>query len=55
MLTPCCPLPPDPAAILLEIQDTLREPPKAVRTMRTVIIWSLGISFGFYLLISIMG
>ncbi|GAB4816152.1 hypothetical protein N2152v2_003198 [Parachlorella kessleri] len=43
------------SAILLEIQDTLREPPKAVKTMKKVVHWSLGISFAFYLAISITG
>ena len=41
--------------ILLEIQDTLREPPKAVKSMRKVVHWSLGISAAFYLVISITG
>ena len=41
--------------ILLEIQDTLREPPKAVKSMRKVVHWSLGISAAFYLIISITG
>ncbi|GAB4816159.1 hypothetical protein N2152v2_003205 [Parachlorella kessleri] len=43
------------SVILLEIQDTLREPPKAVKTMKKVVHLSLGISAAFYLVISITG
>ncbi|RMZ56151.1 hypothetical protein APUTEX25_004575 [Auxenochlorella protothecoides] len=41
------------AVILLEIQDTLRQPPKAVKTMKPASIISISASFAFYFTVAV--
>lgn len=41
--------------VLLEIQDTLRQPPNAVKTMKKAINISVTGAFGFYLTIACTG
>eukprot|EP00887_Chlorella_sp_A99_P005579 scaffold1.g5579.t1 len=41
--------------ILLEIQDTIKEPPRAVLSMRRAINAGLGVSVGFYLAVAVLG
>ena len=41
--------------VLLEIQDTLKEPPKAVISMKKTILLGSGVAFVFYMAVSVTG
>lgn len=43
------------AIVLMEIQDTLREPPRAETSMKKALRLGLGVTFFFYLLVSVTG
>ena len=41
--------------ILLEIQDTLRQPPNTIRTMKRAVDLGVGMSFIFYITVAVAG
>ena len=41
--------------ILLEIQDTLRQPPNTIRTMKRAVDLGVGMSFVFYITVAVAG
>lgn len=42
-------------AVLMEIQDTLHEPPKAIVNMRRAVHTGMGVSLVFYIAVSVTG
>ncbi|KAI8466468.1 MAG: transmembrane amino acid transporter protein-domain-containing protein [Monoraphidium minutum] len=43
------------SAVLLEVQDTLHEPPKSTLTMKRAVLASMGVTFVFYMSVGITG